>query len=61
MNTQGLLIVWGSLALCVVAIAVGYSFEPALWARALFVIGIMGSLAWICFVLWILNAMNTDI
>lgn len=61
MNTQGLLIIFGSLALVVVAVVFGYAMTPAPWAKALLALGIVGAIAWVGFALWIANAMNTDI
>ena len=61
MNAQGQMLVWGSLALAVIAIVLGYTMTPAPWAKALLAIGIVAGLAWICFIVWLANAMNTDI
>lgn len=61
MNTQGLLIVFGSLALVVVAVVLGYAMTPAPWAKTLLALGMVAGLAWVCFALWLANAMNTDI
>lgn len=61
MNTQGLLIVFGSVALIVVAIVLGFAMTPAPWAKALLAIGIVAGLAWVCFAFYIASAMNTDI
>lgn len=61
MNTQGLLLVWGTLALAVVAIVLGYAMSPVPWAKALVAVGMLGLAAWVCFIVWLVNAMTTDI
>lgn len=60
MDARGLIIIFGSLALCAVAIVVGAAVS-APWGRALLAVGILGALAWVCVALWLMNAMNTDI
>ncbi len=61
MNAQGMLIVWGSLFSVVLAIVVGAFFKATPWGGALMVLGFLGLLGWICFAIWLANAMNTDI
>lgn len=61
MDTQGLIIVFGSLAAFVIAIVVGYCIPDGITASLLRIFGILGGLAWIAGAFWLANAMNTDI
>ena len=61
MDTRGQIIVFGSLALFVIAIVVGYCVDDGVTASLLRIFGILGVVAWIAFAFWLANAMNTDI
>jgi len=61
MSTQGLVIVWGSVVSIVLAIIVGAFFKATPWGGALMVTGFLGLVGWVCFIIWLVNAMNTDI
>ena len=61
MNNQGLFIVFGSLGLFVIMITIGFSIPDSIIASLLRIFGILGVFAWICFALYLANAMNTDI
>lgn len=60
MDTQGLVIVFGSLAVVIGMIVFG-AFIGGQWGRTLLAVGVLGVIAWVLGALWLANAMNTDI
>lgn len=61
METRGLVIIFGSLGLAIVAIVVGFVLPDSVPAILLRIFGILGVIAWMFFAFYIANAMNTDI
>jgi hypothetical protein len=61
MDTQGYIIVFGSLAVCVVAFVTGYCIPDGVTAVLLRIFGILGGLAWCAVAFYLANAMNSDI
>ena len=61
MDARGLIIVFGSLGIAIVAIVVGYCIHDSTAASLLRIFGILGVIAWVFFAFYLANAMNTDI
>lgn len=60
METQGLVIVFGSLLAAIILIVAG-AFLGGPWGHEMLAGGIVGCIAWLIFSFWIANAMNSDI
>lgn len=60
METSGLIIVFGSL-LAAIILTVAGAFLGGPLGHALLACGIIGGAIWVCFALWLANAMNSDI
>jgi hypothetical protein len=60
METKGLVIIWGALALFVVLIIVGAILSNPI-GHGILAVGVIGIVFWCGSVIWLMNAMNTDI
>jgi hypothetical protein len=60
METQGLIIVFGSLLAAIILIVAG-AFLGGPWGHAALALGIIGVIAWVIFALWLARALNSDI
>jgi hypothetical protein len=60
METKGLVLIFGSLALLVMSIIAGAVISGPV-GHGLLAVGILGMMAWLIFVFYIASAMNTDI
>lgn len=61
MDRTALAIIFGSLLLFVLLIVSGSYFHHTGYGAAMLASGIVGCVVWLCFVVWLANAMNTDI
>lgn len=61
METRAVVIIFGALAAFIAMIVTGYALQTSPLAIILRIVGIFGCVAWVIFVFWLANAMNTDI
>ena len=61
METRGLILIWGFLALSVTSIVFGFYFKDVWYGALAQFIGFVGLGVWVVGVFMLLNAMNSDI